>query len=188
QPRSVQQLGLRVDPEPLEGLRERRGVVLHLGRRQQLAAQHPGDGAGPLVHPARQLRRHLANPRDLGGRVGALLRHLSGGWVAAPAFVAVSSGVGVDSSTSTITLAAPSGLQTGDHQLTFVGGVNTRTTVSPPNGWSLVGAQPNTTSGPPFRLFCFRSTTATGSQSFSKGTSAPAVAAPVAYRGGPGFA
>src|SRR5690606_30230141 len=38
----------------------------------------------------------------------------------------------------------------------------------------------------PFKLFCFYSNTVTSSQSFSKGTDAPAVATRIAYRGGGG--
>lgn len=108
--------------------------------------------------------------------------------MAAPTFVGASAGVGVNAATSTITVAAPSGAQAGDHQLAFVVVFNTSTTVSAPSGWSLVGSQTNTTSGTPFRLFAFQSATSTGSASFGKGSSAPAVAVRVAYRGGPGVA
>lgn len=107
--------------------------------------------------------------------------------MAAPVFVGASPGVGVDASTSTITVAAPSGVQSGDHQLAFVAVFDDGATISAPTGWTAVGSQTNTSSGTPFVLWCFRSTTVTASQAFSKGTSAPAVATRVAYRGGGGF-
>lgn len=106
--------------------------------------------------------------------------------MAAPTFVGVSPGVGVSGSTSTITVAAPSGMQAGDHRLVLLTVFNTGINVPTPNGWTLVGTQTNTSSGTPFKLWCFTTTSVTDAQAFSKGTSSPAVAVSIAYRGGSG--
>jgi hypothetical protein len=83
---------------------------------------------------------------------------------------------------TSVAITAPASVQANDLHLVFFGLPNTTETVTTPSGWTLEEIQTNTTDSTPFTLRCYKSTTVTGSQTFTKSGSAQATVVRVAYR------
>lgn len=100
-------------------------------------------------------------------------------------FVAATSATGT---TSSVALAAPTGVVAGDYQIAVIGNGTSDATVTTPSGWTLLGAIDNTTQNSG-SLYVYASTTVTASQTFTKGgtNTRGHVAHRVAYRNTPGL-
>jgi hypothetical protein len=104
--------------------------------------------------------------------------------VAAPTFVQFTTG---SAQSTTVSVSAPTGTLSGDHQLIWLGVPSTSITVtSVPSGWTLERTQQNTNDATPFTLRCYKSSTATVSAAFTVSSSTTLTAVRVTYRGGTG--
>jgi 3-phytase len=102
-------------------------------------------------------------------------------WAATPTFVGKTS---ASNAATSLAVAAPTGVQTGDLQVAVVAiATSSESIATAPTGWTLRGSHSASTLSDTFRVYVYTSTTATGSTTFTKSGSRSWQIARLAYSG-----